>query len=49
MTPSVSPLDVAFVFAVTGAALTPWPWLALLVAAAFMSLNYYLAERAKPE
>lgn len=48
MTPSTSPLDVAFVFAVTGAALL-WPPLALLIGAGFMGLNYWLGERAKTE
>ena len=36
VTASLSALDAGFVFAVTGAALCPWPWLALIVAAAWM-------------
>lgn len=36
MTATISALDAGFVFAVVGAALTPWPWLALLVGAAWM-------------
>ena len=35
MTASLSALDAGFVFAVTGAAML-WPWLALIVAAAWM-------------
>lgn len=32
-------LDAAFVLAVTGAALTPWPWFPLFVGAAFLIGN----------
>ena len=38
-------LDAAFVLAVTGAALTPWPWLALIVGAAFYLGNAILIDR----
>ena len=43
--PGVSVLDVAFVFAVTAAAMSPWPPLALVVAAAFFGLSAFLADR----
>ena len=45
MTASLSALDAGFVFAVTGAALCPWPWLALIVAAAWMVALFIEGER----
>lgn len=44
--PVVHPLDVSFVLAVTAAAMTPWPPLALAVAAGYFALNQYLVWRA---
>ncbi len=41
-------LDAAFTLAVTGAALTPWPWLALIVGAAFLLGNAVLIDRRTP-
>lgn len=41
-------LDAAFVLAVTGAGLTPWPWLALIVGAAFYLGNAILIDRRTP-
>lgn len=38
----------AFVFAVTGAALSPWPWVALLVAAAFFVAIAIVNDRRTP-
>ena len=49
MTASLSALDAGFVFAVTGAALCPWPWLALIVAAAWMVALVVIHERRTPE
>ena len=45
MTASLSALDAGFVFAVTGAALSPWPWLALIVGAAWMVALVVIHER----
>jgi len=47
MTPSTSPLDVAMVFAVVGAAWV-FPPAGLIVGALFFGLNWYLQERGKP-
>jgi len=44
MTASLSALDAGFVFAVTGAAML-WPWLALIVAAAWMVALFIEGER----
>ena len=41
-------LDAAFTLAVTGAALSPWPFLALLVAAGFLLGNAVLIDRRTP-
>lgn len=39
----------AFTLAVTGAALTPWPWLALFVAAVmFLALVVVIDRRTEP-
>ena len=48
VTASLSALDAGFVFAVTGAALSPWPWLALIVGAAWMVALFIEGERRKP-
>jgi hypothetical protein len=43
-------LEVAFALTVTGAALTPWPWLALIVAGAyFVALAVVADRRTQPE
>ena len=41
-------VEAGFVFAVTGAALSPWPWLALIVGAAFMVALAVVADRRTP-
>ena len=41
-------LDAAFVLAVTGAGLSPWPWLALVVGAAFYIGNAIVIDRRTP-
>lgn len=38
-------LEVAFALTVTGAAMTPWPWLALLVAGAYFVALAVIADR----
>ena len=48
MNATVGAIDAGFVFAVTGAALTPWPWLALLVGAAWMVALVVIADRRTP-
>jgi hypothetical protein len=45
---SLSAIDAGFVFAVTGAALCPWPWLALIVGAAWMVALVVVADRRTP-
>lgn len=48
--PGVSVLDAAFALSVTAAGMTPWPPLALVVAAGWFALSAYLADRrASPE
>lgn len=42
-------LDAAFAVAVTGAALSPFPWTALLVCAAFLIGNAVWAWRTPPK
>jgi hypothetical protein len=41
-------LDAAFVLATVGAALTPWPWLALFVGASFLVANAVVIDRRTP-
>lgn len=52
MNPSVTATDVlalsGFVLAVTGAALSPWPFLALLVAAGMFLALYVVIDRRTP-
>lgn len=38
-------LEAAFTLAVTGAALSPYPWSALIVAAAFFGLLAFVVDR----
>jgi hypothetical protein len=45
---TITALDAGFVFAVTGAALCPWPWLALLVAAGWMVALVIITDRRTP-
>lgn len=43
-------VEAAFTLAVTGAALSPWPWTALIVAAAFLAvLAFVVDHRDTPE
>lgn len=37
--------DAAFVLLCTGAALTPWPWLALFVAGAYFAILAFVVDR----
>ncbi len=40
--------ESAFVLSVTGAALSPWPWTALLVGAAYLLGLAYVTDRRTP-
>ena len=43
-------LEMAFALLVTGAALTPWPWLALIVAGAYLvALAVVNDRRSEPD
>lgn len=37
--------DAAFALLVTGAALSPWPWLALVVAGAYFAVLAFVVDR----
>jgi hypothetical protein len=40
--------EAAYALIVVGAALTPWPWLALIVAAAYLIALAIIADRRTP-
>jgi hypothetical protein len=40
--------EAAFALLVTGAAMTPWPWLALIVAGAYFAVLAFVADRTTP-
>lgn len=46
MSPAITLLiDASYALAVVGAALSPWPWLALGVAAGYLGFAAWLADR----
>jgi len=45
MNSKVPILDVVLVLATVGAALSPWPWSALLVAAAYFAVVAFIIDR----
>ena len=46
MTPAITLLiDASYALAVVGVALTPWPYAALIVAAAYIGFGAWLADR----
>lgn len=48
MNTKVPILDVVLVFLVVGLAMTPWPWLALLGAAAYFAVVAIVIDRREP-
>lgn len=42
-------VENAFVLTVTGAALTPWPWLALFVGGGFFVVLAFIHDRRTPD
>lgn len=45
MRPAITLLiDASYALAVVGAALTPWPWAALIIAAAYLAYAAWLAD-----
>lgn len=46
VTPAITlMIDASYALAVVGVALSPWPWLALGVAAAYLGFGAWLADR----
>ena len=41
---TVSLLDAAYALLVAGAAMSPWPWLALVVAGLFLGATWWLSD-----
>ena len=42
-------VEASFAVAVTGAGLSPWPWLALIVCAGYLLGLAYIADKRTPE